>query len=89
MTKDLLTIKLKLDSPEKAPTYATVAKTTPPDRSVDPKEVLNVNKPRSPRSPNKNLITTGKLKSRDSIEIKRRFAKFFPPKTLVYVFKFA
>ena len=85
--KDLLTIKLKLDSPEQATSYATVAKTEPPDRKVDPKEeVGNVNKERSPRDPNNILITTGKQKFRDSIEIKRTFTKLFPLKKLVYAF---
>ena len=44
MKKGLLTIKLKLDNPEQATSYSTVAKTEPPDRKVDPKEeVGNVN----------------------------------------------
>ena len=85
MKKDLLTIKLKLDNPEQAISYATVAKTAPPaDRSVAPKEVHKVNKQRSPRDPNKILIITGKQKFRDSVEIKRTFAKLFPLKKLVY-----
>ena len=87
MKKDLLTIKLKLDNPEQATSYATVAKTEPPDLKFDPKEeVGNVNKQRSPRDPNKILIITGKQKFRGSIEIKRTFAKLFPLKKLVYAF---
>ena len=88
MKKDLLTIKLKLDNPERTTSsYATVAKTEPPDRMVDPKEeVGNVNKQRSPRDPNKILIITCKQKFRDSIEIKRTFAKLFPLKKLIYAF---
>ena len=85
--KDLLTIKLKLDNPEQATSYATMAKTEPPDRKVDPKEeVGNVNKQRSPRDPNKILIMTGKQKFRDSIEIKRTFTKLVPLKKLLYAF---
>ena len=54
MEKDLLTIKLKLDNPEKATIHATVAKTAPPDRNVESnEEVHNVNKLRSTRDPNK------------------------------------
>ena len=41
--KDLLTIKLKVDNPEQDTSFATVAETATPDRSVDPKEVHNVN----------------------------------------------
>ena len=85
MKKDLLTIKVKLNNPEQAISYATMAKTAPPaDRSVALKEVHNVNKQRSPRDPNKILIITGKQKFRDSVEIKRTFAKLFPLKKLVY-----
>ena len=85
MKKDLLTIKMKQENPEQATSYATVAKTEPPDRKVDPKEeVGNVNIQRSPRDPNKILIITGKQKFRDNIEIKRTFAKLFPLKKLVY-----
>ena len=45
-----------------------------------------MNKQRSPRDPNKILIITGKQKFRDSIEIKRTFAKLFPLKKLIYAF---
>ena len=83
MKKDLLTIKMKQENPEQATSYATVAKTEPPDRKVDPKEeVGNVNIQRSPRDPNKILIITGKQKFRDNIEIKRTFAKLFPLKSM-------
>ena len=62
MKKDLLIIKLQqLDNPEQATSYATMAKTEPPDRMVDPKEEVGiVNKQRTPRDPNKILIKTGK-----------------------------
>ena len=87
MENDLLIIKLKLDNPEQAASYATVAKTEPPDRKLDAKEeVGNVNKQRSPRDPNKILMITGKQKFRDSIEIKRTFSKLFSLKKLVYAF---
>ena len=78
---------MKLNNPEQATSYATVAKTEPADRKVDPKEEVGiVNKEHSPRDPNKILIITGKQKIRDSIEIKRTFAKRFPLKKLVYAF---
>ena len=88
MKKDLLTIKLKLGNPEqaKATSYATVAKIAPLDCSFDPKDVHNVNEQRSLRDPNKILIITGKQKFRDSVEIKRTFAKLFRLNKLVYVF---
>ena len=83
----MLTIKLELDNLEQATSYATVTKTAPPDRKVDPREESpKVNKQFSPRDPNKVLILTGKKKFCNSVEIKRTFAKTFPLKKLVYVF---
>ena len=58
-----------MDNSEQNTSYATVGKTAPPNRSVNPKKVHNVNKQRSPRDPNKILIIIGKQKFRDSLEI--------------------
>ena len=45
-----------------------------------------MNKQRSPRNSNKILLITGKQRFRNSVELKRTYAKFFPVKKLVYAF---
>ena len=85
--KDSLTIKLNLDYPEQATSYATVDKTEQNDREVDPKEQVRILiKQGSPRDPIKILKITGKQNFGDCVESKKTFGKTFPLKKLVYDF---
>ena len=87
MKKDLLTIKLKLDNPTTQPLENYADKVKPNRNETQTKCTTDIRSgTRQNRDPRNILLIKTNQKFRDSIEIKRAFASYYPNKKLRYAF---